>query len=109
MHRRVFLPRLGGAGALLAGMSLLEACSPATPASQPPASSTAPATASGPRGQMIVAQGGDVVSMDPHKINDMISMSVAATIKNSVANSPLNAFITGFTNVVEPTGICGLH
>ena len=55
MHRRVFLQRLGGAGALLAGMSLLEACSPATPASQPPASSAAPATDSGPRGQVIVA------------------------------------------------------
>ena len=84
MHRRVFLQRLGGAGALLAGMSLLEACSPATPASQPPASSTAPATAGGPRGQMIVAQGGDVVSMDPHKINDMISMSVAAAVYDTL-------------------------
>ena len=36
-------------------------------------------------------------------------VSTCETIKDSVATTPLNAFITGFTNVVEPTGICGLH
>ena len=33
---------------------------------------------------MIVAQGGDVVSMDPHKINDMISMSAAAAVYDTL-------------------------
>ncbi|HEV7663992.1 MAG TPA: ABC transporter substrate-binding protein, partial [Chloroflexota bacterium] len=81
MHRRLFLHRLGGAGAVMAGLSLLEACSPAA---QQPASTTAPPTTTGPRGQITVAQGGDVVSLDPHKINDMISMSVAAGVYDTL-------------------------
>jgi peptide/nickel transport system substrate-binding protein len=84
MDRRLFLQRLGGAGAALAGLSLLEACSPAAPAATAPASNATPLVASGPRGQVIVAQGGDVVSMDPHKINDMISMSVAAAVYDTL-------------------------
>jgi peptide/nickel transport system substrate-binding protein len=93
MRRRSFLQRLGGAGAFLAATSLLEACSPAAPAAQQGASGTPPAVVNGPRGQITVAQGGDVVSTDPHKINDMISMSVAAAMYDTLLTRDVSGAI----------------
>jgi len=31
------------------------------------------------------------------------------TVRKTVADTPADAFITGFVNVVAPTGLCGLH
>ncbi len=97
LNRRKFLSRAAGVSAAAATLSLLQACAPSAPSASAPASAstsaakpsgagatTAPATPSGPRGQIIVAQGGDAPSLDPHKINDMISMSVSAAIYDTL-------------------------
>ena len=82
MQRRAFLKGLGGAGVALAGLSLLEACSTAAPVA--PTTTAAGSAKPGSSGQLTVAQGGDVTSLDPHKINDMISMSVTAAIYDTL-------------------------
>jgi phospholipid/cholesterol/gamma-HCH transport system substrate-binding protein len=36
-------------------------------------------------------------------------ISTCETLKETVANTPASAFVTGFTNVLTDAGICGLH